>query len=188
MTPDCTYWDTVPAAFLEDDRSNPARAAAAGIVRREVAAGAQTVTEIGPGTGIDFELLRPIPGLEYMGIDGSRGMVQRLVDKHGPYFIQGGFDDIPPSDIVYCRSVLEHQPDFRRPLQAMLEAASRLVLVSWYRPPAKTTEADYDVLAHVHYNTFAAADVATAIEQAGWTVTDHWTTAPDNLLQEIRPA
>ena len=168
---DCTFWDTVPGYFLADDRSNPSRAIAAGIIQREVEAGAWFMLEIGPCLGFDYEdHLRRIHKLTYTGYEGSATCCQNLERRFGAGIFQHKtFKDLQrlSFDIIYTKATLEHQPDFQYALNQMLMAAKRLVLINWYRPPAEVPITEFNTKIQLHSNTYKKADVVAAILATG---------------------
>ncbi|HJM83530.1 MAG TPA: class I SAM-dependent methyltransferase [Nitrospinota bacterium] len=99
------------------------------------------VLEIGAGGMHDVKKLRLRGGLEkcdYHILDVSKEVL-----KEGPRIIpevtfkEGSINKIPfPDnhfDIVYCRAVIEHQPDYQKPMSEMLRVSRGVVVIGFFR-------------------------------------------------------
>lgn len=188
---DCSFWNTVPNYFLKDDRSNPARAAAAQVIAKEVRDGAKTLVEIGPCLGFDYaDHFRSIKGLCYVGYEGAVVRVADLKKQYGKkLFEHKTFGHLRPCsfDIVYTKATLEHQPNFKYGLEQMLRAARRLVLINWYRPPADEPLTEFHDDIQLHFNTYRRTDVENTIKKAGWCCLRSTVDGSTNELYELRP-
>lgn len=172
---DFEFWNQVDLdLFIADDRDNPARGKAAEIVttampkRRKHA----TLVEIGCGPGFDYgDHFSKIKRLKYLGLDGSAAMVEHCA-KQWPQasFEVGDFASLVGQefDFTYCKAVLEHNPDFRVPLQRMLRVTRRLALINWYLPPSADPYRTFDASTKVHYNRYLRSDVLAAIDACGF--------------------
>lgn len=110
--PDFRFWEhlAAPTTFLDDDRANPARAAAAAIVASEIEQGARSLVEIGPGPGYDYiDHFSRIPGLAYAAYEGARTLRDAfLAVAPGVDVRLGGFEHLEPdsADIVYTKATV----------------------------------------------------------------------------------
>ncbi len=169
------YWDVAPDDFLADDRQNPARNAAAAIIRAiGIEHGGIRLAEVGPGPGFDFiDHFRPALGRsisQYVAYEASQGMADRLrtcLPGSGACVEHGGFDQLAhlapgAFDVVYTKATLEHQPDFRAPLDVLITAARYLLVVNFYLVPGEVEEKCYDEVQHMWYNRYAARDIERA--------------------------
>ena len=163
------FWEGLPAlsSFLADDRENPARAAAAATI---AALGPVSLVEVGPGSGYDLgDHFMPLvaAGMRYVGYEPTRKLREYLqqVYKHPRVSIlAGSFDELPLRgfDVAYTKATFEHLPDCRKAIKRFVQAAQRLAIVNWYRPPEPVAELNY--IDGVHYNTYAVADVMSAVQ------------------------
>jgi len=178
-------WETNPSDFLASDRENPARAAAAAIIRK---LGVRTMTEVGPGPGYDYADHFAAIGLKYVAYEPSvRLRTAFNLLAPGVDARPGSFLDLPPAscDLVYTKATLEHQRDFRDGLLRMIQAA-RHVLINWFLPPAATeviqiTKAGYWI------NTYRKDDVMAFLSSHGCTAEVHaQPSPPGNELWLIR--
>ena len=199
MTVDFTVWNGLPAPgeFLADDRANPARRVAVVLMLDELALGAQApldVLELGPGPGWDYgDHFRPLVQagvLRYRAIEGSEAFVRSMRERWPEVDVrQGTFEDLEPgsADVVYCKAVIEHQPGFRAPLQRLVEAARRLLILTWYRPPIEAGEVRCFGKG-CWYNTYNRGDVMGFLRGLGCReleiVPVRWT--PDNEVWSVR--
>lgn len=166
-----SVWEQMdPTTFLTEDATNPARALAAEIIKGHTPC---TMIEVGPGTGIDYELhFSRMSGLDYHGIEACKRFVERLVALHGNHFSAGTFASLKyrSADVLYTKATLEHQPGFKFGLGQMFNAARRAVVINWYRPlmnkgPAKISFSEGDQL---HYNQYVLSDVRALATAMGW--------------------
>jgi hypothetical protein len=171
-TPDFRYWNSVdPSSFLAHDWENPSRQWAAEKAIDLVGRG--TIIEVGPGQGLDYErYFRPrelAAQFSYIGYEGSLNLCTALRDRYpGKQWHNEALTDIPPQSagVVYVRHVLEHQPALEPALGAILAAARRYVVLTWYRQPA--VRAIDHVWNGVHCQTYARSDVMEAVAAAGF--------------------
>jgi len=87
----------------------------------ELLEGIGSVLDVGCGTGVMFELIRRHrPSIDYAGIDVTEQFVrsaQRRFPSDAQRFRQGSIFDLQADgrqfDVVLCRHVLEHLPDYK---------------------------------------------------------------------------
>jgi len=197
-TPEVCFdlWDKLPPdRFLTDDRHNPARALAAGIVRKEVArlGGSASLLELGPGPGFDYaDHFSAIAGLEYSALEGSKKLLAHCTQRFPQADFQlGGFLALQRRqersiDIVYAKAVFEHQASFQEPLRSFLRVARSLALINWYLPPGPTAQLRYNEQERMHYNRYAAGAVLKEITDAGFALEIRIAPPPGNALYICR--
>jgi hypothetical protein len=174
--PNFRYWDSVnPATFLDHDWENPSRAWATERALEAAVAGDGTLTEVGPGPGVDYERHfreYALAGLiKYRAHEGSRTLCEALRERFAESTWRNlTLSDLPPlsADVVYARHVLEHQPDLQPALSLVLAAARRVVVLTWYRPPGAARS---EVWEGVHCHTFDRSRVKAELHAAGFDIT-----------------
>ena len=191
---DCSFWNTIDETFLTNDRSNPARAKAAEIIREELQSvrGKMTVAEIGPCNGFDYEdYFKSMKHLSYTGIEGSIERCKYLQARFGSkLFEHGSFESLQNRkfSVLYTKATLEHQPHFAHCLQMLLRSARRLVVINWYIPPENATELiRWNSEIRVHWNQYNKNDVLDCIHEEGWTqIEDIRVSGSTNSLYIVR--
>lgn len=190
-----TFWDDVDKSlFLRNDRANTARKAAAKIIRGEMPSGRRhsSMLEVGCGPGFDYgDHFRKIKRLKYTGIDGAAQMIEHCKQQwpDGDFKV-GDFTFLAGAqwDFVYCKAVLEHQPDFRDPLAKMLRATRLLCLVNWYLPPSDTESyTGFNTEINVHYNRYKLSDVKEAVAGSHFSFEERTVKGSPNVLHLYRP-
>jgi hypothetical protein len=174
ISPNFTYWNGVdPATFLNHDWENPSREWACEVAIKAAAGG--TLLEVGPGPGVDygnhFQHAVLTGRVAYTGYEGSRTLYDALRSR----FRESAWEnltiaDLPPSgaDVVYARHVMEHQPALDPALGQLLNAARRVVVLTWYRPPAR--EAIVHIWEGVHCQTYERNQVLDVVARAGFRI------------------
>ncbi len=145
------YWNGEPRPELEqlvNHLSNPLQPER--IVIRTILR-SKAVTSIldaacGPAVELDGYLLE-YPQIKYTGIDRSAYMLHIAQQKHPSHnFIQGDIHHLPFSsntfDSVLLKHILEHLPDYKKPIEEALRVAQRYVLINFFQP---TTPLPFDV-------------------------------------------
>jgi FkbM family methyltransferase len=174
-------WNNLDATtFLQDDKDNPARAAAAKVVRDAAKRMHKkpTLIELGCGTGIDyldhFAALENEGILRYMAMDGSKNFVDHC-RKFCPRVKVGTFDTLEADgkqyDFTYVKAVLEHQPGVEKPLRQLLRSTKVMCVVSWYLVPNEEPESiRYSEAERVFYNRYNRDHVRSIIKSESFSV------------------
>jgi ubiquinone/menaquinone biosynthesis C-methylase UbiE len=119
------------------------------------------VLDCGSGLCIDAPLFQS-HNIRYIGIDSTPRFVNRAVGL-GFDVILGDIESLPFAnkslEMVFCRSVLEHLPDFKKPLQEMLRVAHRVVAVTFFNPPAHTRQGIFCVEEMVYSNVYNKKEI-----------------------------
>lgn len=151
-----TWWDKNLPARLEDfkvwtgDANAPSRVAARKHVARE---NYQSILDCGCGLCVDAPVYRlEMPYVRWHGFDtyraGGEDVTLGNMDSPLPF----------PSlsfDLVHCRHVLEHLPDYRPALAEMARVARSEVMVVWFLKPEFTKEnLSYDAVENLHHNKY----------------------------------
>lgn len=176
--PSFRWWDAQdPAHFLEHDWQNPSREWATGEAIKAVKAKrGGSLLEVGPGNGVDYERHFRTAKVRYTAYEGSLTLCNALRERFPTVtWRHAQIADLPPlaADVVYARHVLEHQPALEPALGQLLDAAKRVVVLTWYRPPAPIARCDfYDAHPDIPCQTFALRDVQAAVERAGFVIAD----------------
>lgn len=177
------FWDAQePASFLAFDHDAPSRAVAAALAlgRLFPSERVPTLLEVGPGPGVDYaRFFRPhveLGRLRYVGVEGSSGLHADLVRRFPESAWRLGTIDTlrrRVADVVYVRSVLEHQLALEPALSLICAAARRAVVLTWYRPPADEARCDwYDLTPGIPAQTYRRADVVARVAKAGFRVAE----------------
>jgi len=99
-----------------------------------------SLIEIGTGGGQDYSMFKKhLPDCNYTGVDVSAGIISELKTRYpeinmveanfydGLSFKDGSFD------IVYARHILEHCPEYKKPIKEMLRLAKNAIVVTMYK-------------------------------------------------------
>ena len=105
--------------------------------------GMSSVLDVGCGTGVMFELIRDRRlQLDYLGIDVTEKFLEVARntypnDRHR--FRRMSLYDLPKLrrkfDVVLCRHVLEHLPDYAPAVQSLYSRARKKLILVFYLPP-----------------------------------------------------
>ena len=109
----------------------------------ELLQGMSSVLDVGCGTGVMFELIRERrPDLDYLGVDVTPQFVAAARERFpadAGRFREGSLyelDRLPGAfDVVLCRHIVEHLPDYAPAVQHMYARARRKLIVVFYLPP-----------------------------------------------------
>ena len=180
--PQTDYWDTLPdPQFLNYDRTNPARAAAADIIAKS---NARRIVEIGPGAGYDYlDHFRCMP-VSYVAYEGSTKLRAEFLASAPEADVRaGGFLDLAPDsfDLCYTKATLEHQRDFRDGLRRMVQAAPHVV-VNWYLPPDAEGKPCYAEDQGIWYNRYRRAEIVDFLHALGCLIEEHLQPPPGNSV------
>lgn len=112
--------------------------AAMGLLVDWLGYGMAEVLECGPGTYLDYDLVwSHRPKVEYHAIDVTPAIVEAGRAKGLVDVRQGSIEAIPypagSMDVVYCRHVLEHLPDYRTALLEMHRVCRRHAVAVFWR-------------------------------------------------------
>ena len=109
----------------------------------ELLEGMSSVLDVGCGTGVMFELLRERrPDIDYLGVDVTAQFVTAARERfptdatrfrEGSLYELGGLPGV--YDVVLCRHILEHLPDWEPAVQRMYERAGKKLIIVFYLPP-----------------------------------------------------
>jgi len=94
---------------------------------------ADNFLDCGCGAGVDYENLKDNVK-EYIGIDKTPKMIELCNENFtGGKWIEGDIENIPFGndvfDVVYCRAVLEHLPDYKKAIDEMKRVAKNKVII-----------------------------------------------------------
>lgn len=98
-----------------------------------------SVLDVGCGPGVEYEgIVRAGLSVRYTGVDVTSQMIDVAKSKFpDAKWIVGDIYDLPFPDrsfeLVMCRAVLEHLPDYTGALKELNRVARRLVLITLYR-------------------------------------------------------
>jgi len=157
---------------------------AAGLLRQHVEAG-DSLLDVGCGSGYFFHSLRELP-IEYYGIDGAPSLVaigRRTMPTFGllaDRLMDMRIEDLSADvDHVVCINVLSNIDNYHRPLERMLLAARKTVILR--ESIGETSGYSYvedrfldpGVSLKVHVNTYGRSELAAFIQSYGFDVTFH---------------
>lgn len=109
----------------------------------ELLNGWKSVLDVGCGPGLTFEMIqRAYPSMKYTGVDVTEKFIlhcQRRFPDHQECFRTLSVFELErlsrSFDVVMCRHLLEHLPDYKQALTQMYATADRRVIVAFYLPP-----------------------------------------------------
>jgi SAM-dependent methyltransferase len=121
-----------------EGREHPSRLKAVALLE-----GMSSVLDVGCGPGVMFELIRERrPDLDYLGIDVTAQFVAAARERFpadAARFREGSLYDLGrlpgEFDVVLCRHILEHLPDYAPAVQRMYARARRKLILVFYLPP-----------------------------------------------------
>jgi SAM-dependent methyltransferase len=155
--------------------------------------------DVGCGSGYLFHSLGGLPvPVEYYGIDASPALLEIGRSILPPYgllperLIELRIEDLRAEvDHVVCINVLSNLDNFHRPLERLLLAARRTVIlresISDFSRYSYVDDRylDPDVHLKVHVNTYDRAEIAGFIRSYGYEVTFHVDEFTGGLPQEV---
>lgn len=152
-----------------------------------------SVLEVGPGLLIDHKLhWRFRPFLRYEVADVTPQVLD-LAREQGIPAHYGAIEALPCADksvdFVYCRHVLEHCPDFKKPLEEMFRVALRATAIVLFRHKETGTDeinyGTYDGLETVYHNTYSRGNITGFAKALGWHT--EWRLTQDNAIAFFTP-
>ena len=105
--------------------------------------GMSSVLDVGCGTGVMFELIRDLGlNIDYLGIDVTQQFIdvaKRLYPEDRHRFRRMSLYETKKLrrkfDVVICRHVLEHLPDYVPAIQSLYSCAAKKLILVFYLPP-----------------------------------------------------
>jgi SAM-dependent methyltransferase len=105
--------------------------------------GVSSVLDVGCGTGVMFELIRNLGlNIDYLGIDVTENFLEvakSLYPEDRHRFRRMSLYETKKLrrkfDVVICRHVLEHLPDYIPAIQSLYSCAAKKLILVFYLPP-----------------------------------------------------
>ena len=137
-----------------------------------------SLLEVGSGPGIEVEGLGQaglLDRVDYTGYDFTPELVAACRNAHRSCRFEQvdaqEMTDDAAYDIVWCRHVLEHVPDWERALRNVIRASREAALVSWFiRPAWRESDVGSGVSEGFLHHTVSARRALAVASESGRTV------------------
>lgn len=127
------YGNNFERAVIDNKQEVPPREAARYKWARENIVG-KKVLEIGCSSGYGLRFLKDVPGLDYLGIDYNKEIVEYAINQFGPYFKQADINtfEFEQYDTIIAFEILEHIPNGKEMAQKLKQYCKCLLATCPY--------------------------------------------------------